>query len=155
MLIEKRLEELGLALPERPEGGGIYSQVKKYGDGLIFIAGCGPTLDGVKKYVGRVGCELTLEEGREAARDCMLNILASVKDSVGDLDHISDFLKMTVYVACGPDFQDSPKVANGATELLIQLYGDRAVLPVRTAVGVNSLTDGFPVEIDVILSVNN
>ena len=152
MLIEKRLEELGLALPEKPEGGGLYSQIKIC-DGLVFIAGCGPTLDGIKKYRGRVGRELTLEEGREAARDCMLNILASARDSIGDLDSIQDFLKMTVYVACEPDFQDSPKVANGATELLIQLFGDREILPVRTAVGVNSLTDGFPVEIDVILSI--
>ena len=153
MLVEKKLEEMGLALPAEPEGGGLYSSVKVYDDSLMFIAGCGPTLDGVSRYRGSVGQELTLEEGRNAARDCVLNILAAARDKIGDLDRISDFLKMTVYVACGPEFQDSPKVANGATELLRELYGSEAGLPVRTAVGVNSLTDEFPVEIDVIVSL--
>ncbi len=150
MKATERLRELGLELPKDPEGGGLYAQVKTAGE-LIFVAGCGPTLDGVQKHRGVVGREVSVEQGRECARDCVLNILASVRDAGINIDEIKSFLKMTVYVACVPGFQGSPKVANGATELLKELYGEEKGLPVRTAVGVNSLTDDFPVEIDVIL----
>ena len=152
MGVYEKLEAMGLRLPDKPEGGGLYAQVKRSGD-LVFVAGCGPTLDGIQKYKGVVGKEVSVEQGKECARDCILNILASLKGEGLDIDRIKSFLKMTVYVACVPGFQESPKVANGATELLKELYGEDAGLPVRTAVGVNSLTDDFPVEIDVILEI--
>ena len=153
MRIENKLKELGLSLPEAPEGGGTYGHVRLFDGKLAFVAGCGPELDSRMAFRGRAGVEVTIEEGRLCARDCILNTLRALQLALGDLDRVKRFLKMTVYVACPPEFQDGPKVADGATELLAALYGPEAGMPVRTTVGVNALTEGFPVELDVIAEV--
>ena len=154
MKVEQRLQELGLALPLAPEGGQTYTHFKAFGEHLVFVAGCGPELDGKMAFSGRIGVDVTIEQGKICARDCILNVLCALKQEFGDLDRIRSFLKMTVYVACPPEFQDGPKVADGATELLSALYGPEAGLPVRTTVGVNSLTEHFPVELDVIVAAD-
>lgn len=153
MTVKESLKELGLTLPEQPEGGGTYAHVKQFGANLAYVAGCGPELDGKQKYTGRVGVEVSVEQGQECARDCVLNILRALELHLGDLDRVKSFVKMTAFVVCESDFQRGPEVANGATALLAQLYGPDRGLPVRTTVGVNALTEGFPVEIEVLVEL--
>ena len=151
MDVNQRLKELGLKLPERPEGGGTYAHVKEFGLNLAYVAGCGPELDGQQKYTGRVGIEVTVEQAQQCAADCMLNTLRALQLHFGDLNRIKSFVKMTAFVVCEHDFQRGPEVANGATRLLADLYGVERGVPVRTTVGVNALTEGFPVEIEVLV----
>lgn len=149
MTIEEKLQSMNIYLPQNPERRGHYASIKIYDNKLVFMSGCGSALDGVQQYIGKLGDELTIAQGKECARNCILNLLATWRQEIGLLDHIKQFLKMTVYVVCLPEFQDSPQVADGATELLEILYGKER-LPARTAIGVNSLTQGFSVEIDII-----
>ena len=153
MDVYQRMKELGVKLPEQPEGGGTYAHVKAFGGNLAYVAGCGPELDGKQNYTGRVGIEVTVEQGQQCAADCVRNILRALELFTGDLNRVKSFVKMTAFVVCEPDFQRGPEVANGATKLLCDLYGRERGLPVRTTVGVNALTEGFPVEIEVLVEL--
>ena len=97
--------------------------------------------------------EITLEEARECAVDCTLNILRALEQDLGSLDRVESFVKMTVFVACPPQFGQLPQVADASTALLSQLYGPQRGLPTRTTVGVTALANGFPVEIEVLVRV--
>ena len=103
MDVNERLEALGLKLPLYPEGNNIFIHVKEFGENLAFVAGCGPELNGVLKYKGRVGIEVTLEQARECAVTCTLNFLRALQLHFGDLRKIKNFVKMTAYVACNYD----------------------------------------------------
>ena len=153
MDVNQKLKELGITLPAQPEGGGTYAHVKEFGEKLAYVAGCGPELDGKQNWTGRVGIEVTVEQAQQCAEDCVKNILRALQLKFGDLSRIKSFVKMTVFVVCEHDFQRGPEVANGATKLLENLYGTERGLPVRTTVGVNALTEGFPVEIEVLVEL--
>lgn len=153
MKIGEKLTGMGLSLPAAPEGGGSYLHVKPLGRDLVYVSGCGPELDGVLKYTGRVGAEVTVEQARACAVDCTLNLLRALELYLGDLDRVKSFVKMTAFVACPHDFLQVPRVADAATQLLRELYGDARGLPTRTTLGVTALADGFPVELEVLVQV--
>lgn len=149
MSIEAKLAEMGLKLPTPPPKGGVYSPAKVFGGGkLVYISGCGPVID--TPVTGKLGAEVSIEEGQVYARDCMLNVLAVLKREIGDLDRVKSLVKITTFVASTPDFYDQPKVANGGSELLNALFGD---VPTRSAVGMVALPGNIPVETEALFEI--
>jgi enamine deaminase RidA (YjgF/YER057c/UK114 family) len=143
---EQRLNELGLTLPGlRPRAGNYIGYVRS-GD-LLFLSG-----QGADGHVGHVGGDLTVEQGRMAARDCMLNLLAQTRDALGSLQRVNRIVKLLGFVACPPEFRDCPKVIDGASDLLHELFGDRGA-HARSAIGASALPLGFAVEIEMIVEV--
>ena len=117
------------------------------------MSGCGPELDGELAFRGQVGAEVSLEEARQCAVHCVLNVLSALKLHLGSLDRVKSFVKMTVFVACPPGQADIPRAADGATWLLEQLFGRERGVPTRTTVGVTALADHFPVELEVLVEL--
>lgn len=150
--VEEKLQALGLALPEPPAKGGLYSPAKRFGEKLVYISGCGPSLDGTP-ITGKLGAEVTQEQGYEYARNSMLNVLAVLKREVGDLDLVKSAVKVTCFVASAPDFYNQPQVANGGTQLLMDLFGPEAGAPSRSAIGQNVLPGNMPVETEGIFEL--
>jgi enamine deaminase RidA (YjgF/YER057c/UK114 family) len=147
----EKLSELGLTLPEPPPPGGNYLPFRRVGD-LLFLPGTISSRNGELIWKGKVGADLTVEQGYEAARLCALNLLACVRLAVGDLGLVKQVVGVNGYVNCGPDFPHSPKVINGASDLLVALYGD-AGRHVRAAVGVNGLPLGAAVEVQMTVEL--
>jgi enamine deaminase RidA (YjgF/YER057c/UK114 family) len=151
MDIEKRLKELGIALPEAPKPIANYVPAVKIGS-LLFLSGHGPYNDGKTILSGKVGKDLALEEGIKVARNVALNCLASAKGALGTLNKIKRVVKLLGMVNCTADFKEQPKVINGASDLLVEVFGG-AGKHARSAVGMQSLPNGIPVEIEMILEV--
>jgi enamine deaminase RidA (YjgF/YER057c/UK114 family) len=147
-MIEERLAELGYQLPEPPKPLAVYIPAIS-NDKLVFTAGQIPLLNGELKYKGKVGYDLTLEQGYEAAKLCALNCLSVIKGEIRDLDKIERILKVTVFVNSADGFTDQPKVANGASEFLGEVFGESGK-HVRSAVGVNELPIDSAVEVEMI-----
>lgn len=142
----ERLAALGLELPPLRAKAGNYVGYVRTGD-LLFLSG-----QGADGWVGRVGDSYTLDQGRQAARDCMLNLLAQTTDALGSLDRVERVVKVLGFVACTEDFTDVPSVINGGSDLLVELFGERG-RHARSALGVQSLPLGFAVEIEMVLEV--
>lgn len=141
-----RLTELGLKLPGlRPRAGNYVGYVRT-GD-LLFLAG-----QGADGWVGRVGDDLSVEQGRAAAADCMLNLLAQTRDALGSLSRVERIVKLLGFVACTEGFRDCPMVVDGASDLLAQLFGDRGT-HARSAIGCQALPLGFAVEIEMVVEI--
>ena len=151
MEIETRLKELGLTLPDPPTPVGAYLLSRQTGN-LLFLSGTTCYVPGGLLYKGRLGAELDTEQGYAAARQTMLNLLGVVKAVLGDLDRVEQVVKLNGYVNSTTDFVQQPKVINGASDLLVQLYGERG-RHARTSIGVNVLPDNIPVEIEMVLQV--
>lgn len=151
MRVEARLKELGLALPPTPSPAANYVGAVHTGN-LLFVSGHGPTRDGRFTYVGKVGKDVSVEQGYEAARVVALNCLASAKSVLGDLDRIKRVVKLLGMVNCTEDFGEQPKVINGASDLLVQLFGESG-RHARSAVGMQALPFGIAVEIEMIFEV--
>ncbi len=151
MEIEARLKQLGLDLPEPPMPVGAYLPARRTGD-LLFLSGTTCYTAGGLLYTGRVGGELTLEQGYAASRQTMLNLLSVAKAELGDLDRVECVVKLNGYVNSTPDFDRQPEVINGASDLLVQLFGERG-RHARTSIGVNVLPNNIPVEIEMVLQV--
>jgi len=145
------LEQRGLVLPAPPAGGGVYSPVKQVGN-LLFVSGQAPVLDGVVKYRGKVGAERSIEEGQEAARICILNTLALVQQHIGDLNEVKNVVKLLGLVNSADGFNSQPEVINGASQLLVDLFGDRG-RHARSAIGSNELPRDITVEIESIFEI--
>jgi enamine deaminase RidA (YjgF/YER057c/UK114 family) len=152
MRVEAKLNELGLQLPPPPRPAANYVGAVLTGN-LLFISGHGPMKGGEIAYSGKVGKDLSVEQGYEAARLVALNCLASAKATLGDLDRIRRVVKLLGMVNCTEDFGDQPKVMNGASDLLVQLFGE-AGRHARSAVGMQALPFGIAVEIEMILEVD-
>jgi len=152
MSAEQKLNELGLTLPQPPKPVANYVPAVKTGN-LLFVSGHGPYNDGKTKISGKVGWELTIEEGYQTARNVALNCLASVKDTVGDLNKVKRVVKLLGMVNCTEDFKDSPKVINGCSDLLVTIFGE-AGKHARSAVGMQALPNQIPVEIEMILEIS-
>lgn len=150
MSIEERLTELGIVLPEPAAPVAAYVPVVVAG-GLAHVSGQLPFIDG-KLVTGRLGDDVSLEEGAAAARACGLMILAQVKAALGSLDEVRQVVKLGAFINSTAAFTDQPKVANGASELMAEVFGDRG-RHARSAVGVPVLPLGAAVEVDAILAV--
>jgi len=154
MEVEKKLAEMGLSLPPSPSPVANYVPAVRSGD-LLFVSGHGPAFvkDGKIEYIrGKLGKDLAVEQGYEAARQVMLNILQSIKGVIGDLDKVRRIVKVLGFVNCTEDFPDQPKVINGASDLLVALYGERG-RHARSAVGMQQLPFGIAVEIEMVVEV--
>ncbi len=151
MNIEQRLKELGISLPEAPRPIANYVPAVRVGN-LLFVSGHGPYKDGKTILSGKLGKELAFEQGYQTARNVALNCLASAKATLGDLDKVKRVVKLLGMVNCAEDFKDQPKVINGASDLLVEIFGE-AGKHARSAVGMQSLPNGIPVEIEMILEV--
>ena len=150
--IEARLLELGIELPDAPAPVASYVPFVITGP-LVFITGQVTMWNGELKFIGRVGEDFTLEEGREAARICGLNLIAQIRAACGgDLDRVKRCVKLTVYVNSAGDFIDQPKVANGASDLMAEVFGD-AGRHARAAVGSVALPLGATVEVEMVVEV--
>ncbi len=143
----KRLRELGITLPEVPKPVAAYVPWVRHGD-LILLSGQIPVRQGKVVYTGQAGFEQTLEAAQQAARLCAINALAAGAQAAGGIDRIRRVLKLVVYVASHEDFHDQHRVANGASELFVDVFGD-AGRHARAAVGVAELPLDSTVEIDV------
>jgi len=151
MSAERRLKELGISLPAPPAPFGAYVEAVQTGN-LLFLSGMLPTAGHGAQFVGRVGAELDVEAGREAARLAALNVLAVARQHLGSLDRVTRIVRLGVSVATSGDVRDQPKVADAASELLQDVFG-RDKSPCRLVYGVASLPLGTPVELEVIFEV--
>jgi enamine deaminase RidA (YjgF/YER057c/UK114 family) len=148
---EQRLKELGIELPAPPEPFGTYVEAVQTGS-LLFLTGMLPTEGRAAKFVGRVGAELDVKAGREAAHLAALNALAVAWDHLGSLDKITRIVRLGVMVATCGDVRDQPKIADAASDLFQNVFG-RDKNPCRSVYGVASLPLGTPVELEIIFEV--
>jgi enamine deaminase RidA (YjgF/YER057c/UK114 family) len=151
MEIEQRLEELGIALPAVGGPIGNYVHAKRIGN-LLYLSGKGPPdVDGEMPR-GKLGAGMSVEEGYRHARGVGLVLIAAMREALGDLDRVADIVKVLGMVNAAPDFEDHPKVVNGCSDLLVEVFGEHG-RHARSAVGMSSLPGGIPVEIEVIVAV--
>lgn len=149
---EARLNELGLTLLEPPRPIGAYLPAARVGE-LLFLSGTTCYVGGgAVLYTGRVGAELSPEQGYAAARQAALNLLSVVKSILGDLDRVERVVKVNGYVNSAPDFDRQPEIINGASELLENVFGERG-RHARTSIGVSDLPGHIPVEIEMVVQV--
>jgi enamine deaminase RidA (YjgF/YER057c/UK114 family) len=148
--IAARLTELGIELPASFPPAGSYLSCSRTGN-LLFVGGHGP-VDGATVVTGKVGSDLTLEQGRDAARMTALSILATMRDELGDLDRVRQIVKVFGMVNVAPGFTQTPAVIDGCSDVLIEIFGD-AGRHTRSAVGLAELPFGIAVEIELIAEV--
>lgn len=153
MSAETRIAELNLEFPEAPKPGGNYTPVVEVG-GMAYVSGHGPLLPDGSMITGRVGADLTEEEGKQAARQVGLAILASLREHLGSLDRIERVVKVLGMVNAAPDFGSHPNVINGFSDLMVEVFGE-AGRGARSAVGMGSLPGNIAVEIEVILKLRD
>jgi enamine deaminase RidA (YjgF/YER057c/UK114 family) len=149
---EQRLQELGIQLPTPPEPFGIYAEAVQTGN-LLFLTGMLPTVGREAKFIGRVGAELDVQTGRKAAYLAALNALAVARQYLGSLDKVTRVVRLGVAVATSGDVREQPKVADGASELLQDVFG-KGKNPSRLVYGIASLPLGVPVELELIFEVS-
>lgn len=151
--VESKLEDMGLILPQTasPKVAKILNW-KRSGN-LLFVSGQVPRVAGEISWIGKVGREYSLEEGQQAARDSALMVLACVKEALGDLDQVKEIVRLKGYINVDPDFTDISACLNGASELLIELYGDPGRHS-RTAIGVASMPFGVAIEVEGVFEVD-
>jgi enamine deaminase RidA (YjgF/YER057c/UK114 family) len=150
--IEARLKELKVELPQSAPPVANYVPAVRSGD-LLFIAGQICQWQGERRFIGKLGREISIEQGQEAAKLCALNILAQARTALnGDLDRILRCVRLGAFVNCTEDFVQQPQVANGASNLMVDVFGD-AGRHARAAVGVNALPGGVAVEVDAVFEV--
>ena len=151
MSYEAKLKELGLTLPDPPKPVANYVPVVRVGD-LLFLSGVLPSRDGQLIMTGKLGGNLTIEHGIEASRVAVLNGLSIIRSAAGSLDRVQQIVKMVGHIASAPGFTDQPQVLNGASDLLVSLFGD-AGRHARVAVGAAELPRQAPVEIELIVQL--
>ena len=151
--IERKLAEMGLELPPlRSSTVGNFVPAVKTGN-LVFLSGHGAGLPGGEMlHVGKIGADLTIEQGYDSARQTMLNLLSSLKGEIGDLDRVKRVVKLGGFVRCPTEFVDQPKVVNGASDLMVEVFGE-AGRHARFAVGAISLPLGAAVEVDAVFEI--
>ena len=148
---ESRLAALGIQLPSAPNPLGAYVETVQTGN-VLYVSGVLPVIGHEPRFVGRLGREYAIEQGREAARLATLNALSAVKKHLGSLDRVARVVKVTAYLATEIDFLAHAKVADGASELLRDIFGDDK-LSVRMVLGVASLPLGVPVVVETVFEV--
>ncbi len=151
MSFEARLAELKITLPPAPKPVATYVPAVRAGD-LLFLSGTGPFKDGVIAFAGKLGKDLTVEQGYEAARLTLLNALAMVRQELGTLDRVTRVVRLTGHVASAEGFIQQPAVINGASDLLVQIFGD-AGRHARLALGAAELPLNMAIELELIVQV--
>lgn len=152
MNIEERLNELNIVLPPPNPPAAMYNPGVLV-DGFLFTAGQTPKVDGKLQYKGKVGQDLTVEDAQKAARLCCLSALAIIKATVGSLDKVEKIVKVTGFVSSGLDFYEQPKVLNGASELLYELFGQEIGAHARSAVGSSALPGNAACEVELVVKI--
>lgn len=151
-LFDENIKNLGLNIPELPKALANYVPFKIVGK-TMYISGQAPVRNGEMIYKGKVGSDITIQEGIEAAKLCVINIIAAVKTGLeGDWNKLDSFVKLTGFVNCQDSFTDQPKIINGASDMLVEIFGDQG-RHARVAVGSNALPLGISVEIDAIIQL--
>ena len=151
-LFDENIKNLGLNIPDLPKALSNYVPFKIIGK-TIYISGQAPVHNGELIYKGKVGSDISIEEGIEAAKLCVINIIAALKTGLeGDWDKLDSFVKLTGFVNCQDNFTDQPKIINGASDMLVEIFGDQGS-HARVAVGSNALPLGIAVEIDAIVQL--
>lgn len=152
---EERLTALGIVLPPLSAPRGNYVRATRWGD-LLFLAGHGPAPDAAgERPRGRIGAELTEEEGYAAARRCGIALLATLRMELGSLDRVVRVLRVVAWMRCAPGFEATPKIANGCSDLLAEVLGPDVAAHARAAVGVEMLPYGLPVEVEAVVAVRD
>ncbi len=149
---DKRIQELHLTLPPAPKPVAVYKPAVKVGN-LLYVSGHGPLKEDKTLILGVVGKDLTTDEGKAAARQTGLAIIATLKDHLGSLNKVKRLIKSFGMVNCTADYTDQPKVINGYSELMKDVFGEDAGVGARSAVGHNALPGGMAVEIEAIFEV--
>jgi len=153
MKIEQKIEKLGYRVPEASKPLGVYVPVVRVGN-LLFVGGKIPLVQGQLRYKGKVGKDLTVEEGYEAAKTCVLNLLSVIKTELGDLDKVQRIIKIAGYINSASGFTEQSKVLNGASEFLLEVFGDKG-RHARAAIGVAELPLDAPLEVEMIVEVKD
>jgi enamine deaminase RidA (YjgF/YER057c/UK114 family) len=148
---EQRLHDHNIQLPPVPTPLGAYVEVVQTGN-LLFLSGMLPVAGGKPAYLGRLGAELTVEDGRKAAAIACLNVLSVARGHLGSLDKVSRVVRLGVSIATDGDFREHPNVADAASEMLVQVFGEEKI-STRIVLGVASLPLGMPIELEVIFEV--
>jgi enamine deaminase RidA (YjgF/YER057c/UK114 family) len=151
---EQRLQELGITLPESPTPVANYVQSVRSGN-LVFLSGHGPVLAEGGYVTGKVGVDLTIEEGYQAARLTGIGLLSSLKKEIGDLNKVRRIVKATGMVNAGPDFTQHPQVINGFSDLMVEVFGPELGKHARAAVGMSSLPINIACEIEIVVEVTD
>lgn len=149
---ETKLAELGVTLPAVAAPAGAYVPTARSGN-YVYASGQVPFRDGAIETTGKVGAEVSLEQAQADARQCAINLIAALKAEVGELSRVKRIVKLLVFVASAPDFTDQPKVGNGASDFIVEVFGE-AGRHARSAIGVAQLPLGVPVEIELIAEVD-
>ena len=151
-LFDENIKNLGLNIPDLPKALANYVPYKLIGK-TIYISGQAPVHNGELIYKGKVGSDISIEDGIKAAKLCVINIIAALKTGLeGDWDKLDSFVKLTGFVNCQDNFTDQPKIINGASDMLVEIFGDQG-RHARVAVGSNALPLGIAVEIDAIVQL--
>ena len=153
MKAENKLKEMGFELPPTMQPVANYVTAVRTGN-LVFLAGHGPVREDGTRITGKVGKDLSVEEGYEAAKRVALGLLSTLTGEIGDLDRVRRIVKLLGMVNCPPEFGDQPKVINGASDLLVEVFGERGK-HARSAVGMSSLPMNISVEIEMIVEVED
>ena len=152
MTPEQRLAELGIELPAPNPAVGSYVGAVTVGN-IVFVSGHGPYQEGEYIFKGKLGREVDVPTGQAAARLTILNLLASLKAEIGELDRVRRVVKLLVMVNSDPEFGEQPKVANGASDLLVEIFGPERGPHARSAIGMGALPFAIPVEIEGIFEI--
>ncbi|NOU97764.1 RidA family protein [Paenibacillus sp. LMG 31456] len=150
MQVEEKLKELNIQLESLPKPSGNYVPYTIVGP-MIYMSGVTPKVNGVLQYKGKVGLDLTKEEGYQAARQCIINQLGTLKTILGDLDRVVGIVKMEGFIHAASDFYDLPYVLNGASDLLVEAFGGEKGAHARSAIGVAALPGAAAVEVELIV----
>ena len=151
-MFEENIKQLGIEIPDIPAALANYVPFK-VSDSIVYVSGQAPVKNGKLIYKGKVGKDISIDEGIKAAELCCVNIIAALKKSInGDWNRLETFLKLGGFVNCNNDFYDQPKIINGASDLLVNIFGEQGK-HARFAVGSNSLPMNISVEIDAIIKI--
>ncbi|ONK23686.1 hypothetical protein BLX87_09245 [Bacillus sp. VT-16-64] len=150
--IEKKLKELGIELPPAPQPAAVYIPAKRFGSNMLYVSGQDCRVNGKLLYEGKVGKDLTVQEGYEASKQAMINTLAVIKSEISNLDNIKSFVKLLGFVNSADGFVEQPYVINGASELLEEVFGEKGK-HARSALSANELPFNTPVEIETIVEL--
>lgn len=152
MIVEERIRQFGYQLPEDKSPMANYVLYKRVGN-LVFLSGHGPN-GKEPRYIGKVGRDISQQEAYEAAKWCALYLLTSLKSAIGDLDKVKGIVKLLGFVNATEDFKNHPEVVNGASDFLVQVFEEKG-RHARSAIGVSCLPRGIPVEIEMIVEVED